>query len=197
MSDAYWKENNQYHEREKTQFPDRTELWQRIHAFADVKKLFEVGCGVGNNLSALRNMYGMATRGVDINAMAAEEACRRGHVVMTGSFPECMEPQKWWEKRFDAVLSMGFLIHMSMHRLMPAIKMMKSLALKWVIIGEYIQPEWGVYFDGFVMKGPFDELFQLPIRQAFTWEEKMPWWDKDTPSSEKIDIRVMEVSGDR
>ena len=110
QSDA-WKGafGNEYHERNTV--VDRLKYWEQIgKCIHTPRTALEIGCGKGENLLALKKIYGdIFTAGVEINELAVQHAMESKAVdcVLYGAAGDI----RYDAFSFDLVITRGFLIH--------------------------------------------------------------------------------------
>ena len=101
------------------------------------KKICEVGCNIGNNLSEFP--LDLDIHGIDMNEHALEQA-RKNHP----SFKfQCTSGDKipYDDSFFDVVFTRGVLIHISKENLDSVLKEMLRISKKWVFNLEYFGEE--------------------------------------------------------
>ena len=97
----------------------------------------ELGCGAGENLTALRQLMPAAhLEGIEINQEAARIAKAHGHMVSEGSLLD-MRPDA---ARYDLAFTKGVLIHIPPTELHRAYEALVRSSRRWVLVAEYYNP---------------------------------------------------------
>lgn len=132
---------NEYNDRNKSE----TLLAANLHLFSKVlenagsiSNIFEVGCNIGMNLSALQLLLPSAElNGIEINEKAALTAREIKNVksVVNNSIINYKTRDK-----FDFVFSKGVLIHINPEELLGIYEKMAALSNRYVMIAEYFNP---------------------------------------------------------
>ena len=99
--------------------------------------ILELGCGAGENLQALRQLYpAHHLEGVEINPRAAAIARGWGMLVHDGSLLD-FRPTRTW----DLVFTKGVLIHIPPTELARAYDVLVRASKRWVLVAEYYNPQ--------------------------------------------------------
>jgi pseudaminic acid biosynthesis-associated methylase len=110
------------------------------HAVATTNSVLELGCGAGDNLTALRQIMPSAhLEGVEINHAAAQLAAAHGHLVRECSILDYMGAAQT-SRQFDLVFTKGVLIHIPPTELERVYSIIMAGARRWVLIAEYYNP---------------------------------------------------------
>lgn len=115
-----------------------TELFRKVLAATEgVASVLELGCNIGNNLQALRQLLPDAElHAVEINARAAAEVeSWGGATVEVGSILD-FEPARTW----DLTFTKGVLIHISPDRVGDAYAALVRSSRRYVMVCEYFNP---------------------------------------------------------
>ena len=108
-----------------------------VHAMPSTNSVLELGCGAGENLTALRQMMPSAhLEGIEINPVAAKIARGRGHMVSEGSILD-MRPDA---AIYDLAFTKGVLIHIPPTELHRAYEVLVRSSRRWVLVAEYYNP---------------------------------------------------------
>jgi len=105
---------------------------------APIESVFEVGCNIGMNLSALQLLLPTTElNGIEINQKAAEAASKIENVknVVNDSIINFDTDNK-----FDFVFSKGVLIHINPDELPSIYEKMAQASTRYVMIAEYYNP---------------------------------------------------------
>lgn len=99
--------------------------------------IFELGCGAGENLAALRQLYPFAhLAGLEINPTAAAMARGTSALILEGSILD-YEPRRQYELTFTK----GVLIHIPPLALEQAYRALVESSSRWVLVAEYYNPQ--------------------------------------------------------
>jgi spore coat polysaccharide biosynthesis protein SpsF len=114
-----------------------TAMWARILGRTHgVSSILELGCNIGLNLRAFRQLLPEASlTAVEINATAAAEAARVPADVKVGSILE-YEP----DRRHDLVVIAGVLMHIEPTRLPTVYDLMHRASGRYICLAEYYNP---------------------------------------------------------
>ncbi|SDO65170.1 pseudaminic acid biosynthesis-associated methylase [Pedococcus dokdonensis] len=115
-----------------------TELFRKVLAHTDgVGSVLELGCNIGNNLRALRDLLPEAQlHAVEINAQAAAEVeAWGGATVEVGSILD-FEPAQTW----DLTFTKGVLIHINPDRVADVYAALVRSSNRYVMVCEYFNP---------------------------------------------------------
>lgn len=136
-----WKGDfgNHYTDRNQGRVPANRAFFRKALAeviWSGPGRVLELGCGAGENLQALRQIYpGHHLEGVEINAKAASIARNHLHLVREHSILDY-----YTEEPFDLVFSKGVLIHVHPKDLHRAYEVMVRSSRRWVLVAEYYNP---------------------------------------------------------
>jgi spore coat polysaccharide biosynthesis protein SpsF len=115
-----------------------TELFRKVLARTEgVSSVLELGCNIGNNLRALRDLLPDADlHAVEINEQAAEEVRRWGGAsVEVGSLLDFHS-----DRTFDLTFTKGVLIHINPDRVADAYASLVRSSRRYVMVCEYYNP---------------------------------------------------------
>ena len=102
--------------------------------------ILELGCGAGENLSALRQILPAAhLAGLEINPSAAAIARNHGHLVHEISILDYIV--QLGGNLFDLVFTKGLLIHIPPTELARAYHVLVEASRRWVLVAEYYNPK--------------------------------------------------------
>ena len=139
--EAAWRGEfgDRYIDRNMGHVPANRAMFRRAleRAQSSIRRVLELGCGAGENLTALRQLMPTAhLEGVEINEKAAAIAREHGHLVRTGSLLDYAGPEG-----FDLVFTKGVLIHIPPSELHRAYQALVDHAHRWVLVAEYYNPQ--------------------------------------------------------
>ena len=115
-----------------------TELFRKVLARTEgVSSVLELGCNIGNNLRALRDLLPDADlHGIEINEQAAEEVRRWGGAsVEVGSILDLSS-----DRTYDLTFTKGVLIHINPDRVADAYASLVGASSRYVMVCEYYNP---------------------------------------------------------
>jgi pseudaminic acid biosynthesis-associated methylase len=140
QQEAFWagEFGDAYTERNKNVLmPSRLAIFVRALGRArGIASALEVGCNVGENLDALRLLFpAIKTAGIEINAMAAEQATTKGHSIVCASVLD--EPRA---DSADLVFTSGVLIHIDPAALDATYRFVFEHSRRYVLLIEYFNP---------------------------------------------------------
>jgi len=99
--------------------------------------ILELGCGAGENLQALRQLYpAHHLEGVEINPKAVAIARGWGNAMIHEGSVLDFQPTR----KYDLVLSKGFCIHIPPTELARAYDVLVRSSKRWVLVAEYYSP---------------------------------------------------------
>ena len=180
--EAFWagEFGDAYTERNKDSLlPSRLAIFAKVLArTGGISSALEVGCNIGENLDALRLLLPVIkTSGIEINAMAAKQADKKGHTIVCGSVLN--RPQVEFA---DLVFTSGVLIHIEPGALETAYRFLFDHSLRYVLLIEYFNPTPAeIPYRGHaerLFKRDFagDMLDRFPLRivdYGFTWRRDL------------------------
>lgn len=130
---------NHYTDRNQGRVPANRAFFRKALAKAiwtGPARVLELGCGAGENLQALRQLYPTHhLEGVEINAKAAAIARNHLHLVREHSILDFTA-----DEPFDLVFTKGVLIHIHPSELHRAYDVMVRASRRWVLVAEYYNP---------------------------------------------------------
>ncbi len=151
---------NRYTARNRVQWRRRVPFWRQILAQTDAGSILEVGCNIGSNLIAMRDVDPLlALWGIDVNRQALIEAQRNGLSVANNLASEAHKLG-----RFDLVASVGVLIHIAPEQLPEVMTSIAQASREYVLAVEYAaDKEEEIEYRGHVerlWKRPFGKLYE-------------------------------------
>lgn len=148
-----------YHRRNQVDWRMRIPYWQGMIEATGARSVFEMGCGPGWNLSAIKRSHpDVQVYGNDINPGACEQAVAAGlnvdnHLDFTSVYG-----------RQDLTFTAGVLIHIEPGFLEEVMRALIAKSCRWVIAIEYEAPiETQVYYRGHkdkCWKRPYGSLYE-------------------------------------
>jgi pseudaminic acid biosynthesis-associated methylase len=141
----------------------RVPFWRDIIDRTKPTSILEVGCNIGSNMKAIRDVNPMISLwGCDINNAAIEEAGDAGLSVTEASLFDLKKG--WPEGGFDLVATVGVLIHVSSEDLPRAMDSIISVSNRYVLAVEYAdETEVEVAYRGHserLWRRPFGRLYE-------------------------------------
>jgi len=164
----------------------RLGLWRDVFSHTpDLKSVLEVGCGTGRNLKTIGEHFPeIGARGIEPQPMGCYTAQNIGVDVEIGKAQDIPKD----DNSFDMVFTFGVLIHIGPH-LKKAFEEMFRVSKRYILIAEYIQPEWESFAADYIRKGPFDKALEqaCPVREIYrcTWTE---WINENI--DDKVEVRL-------
>lgn len=162
--EAFWASDfgNAYTKRNRVEWAKRIPFWRNILSITQARSVLDVGCNVGWNLMAIRDIdRTVVTMGVDVNADAVGEARTNELDVM--KLP-AKEAGGFFRERYDLVCTSGVLIHVSPADLPATMQSIINASRRWVLAVEYEAPkEVEVEYRGNaerLWKRPFGTLYE-------------------------------------
>lgn len=151
-----------YTQRNQVKWRNRVDFWNRVIALTEPTMAFEIGCNMGWNLRALREVSpGMSLGGIDVNTKAASISRRIGFDVTRTTLREM---NLEFSIPADLVFTAGVLIHIAPADIVPAMEKIISLSSRWVLAVEYeAEVETEVEYRGHagrLWKRPFGKMYQ-------------------------------------
>jgi spore coat polysaccharide biosynthesis protein SpsF len=103
-----------------------------------IKSILELGCNIGMNLLALKEIFpNLNVNGIDINEKAIEQLQK----FQKNFNLKCTSINNFkTEEKFDLVLSKGVLIHLNPNDLNETYEKIYNLSKKYILICEYYNP---------------------------------------------------------
>ena len=149
-----------YTRRNRVNWHTRVPFWSDIIERTKARSAMEVGCNIGSNLLALREVDPMmALWGIDVNQAALSEAERSGLAVLQKPAAEVHQCG-----RFDLVFSVGVLIHVPAEQLPEVMGAIVKASRRWVLAVEYAaEDEEPVVYrghEGYLWRRPFGKLYE-------------------------------------
>lgn len=159
--EQYWKNNDEYHQRNRVDWKARIPFWERMLALTHAQTVLEVGCGPGWNLRALRAIQaGPFLRGIDINQSAVDEARRNGLDV---ALLHAGDARQNYREMFDLVFTGGMLIHIAPEEIKQTMESIAATTTKHVLAIEYeAEEEQEIEYrgqKGLLWKRPYGKLY--------------------------------------
>ena len=140
--EKFWKGNfgDEYIRRDKLDsVASNTSFFSEIIGRTDcIKSVLELGCNIGNNLKAMKNIIPEAEmQGVEINSKAVEILKKENNFdVIESSIQDYSS-----NKTFDLVFTKTVLIHIKPEDLKLVYKKMYDYSNKYIVIAEYYNPK--------------------------------------------------------
>jgi len=140
---------NAYTDRNVVESRTMVAFFQKILGGLDIRRLLEVGCNRGHNLSALTDVLGPECRvvGVEPNSHAVElaRAATPELVIIEGSVFE----MPFGNRDFDLVMTAGVLIHIALADLAAALTELYRVSGRYILSIEYFaEREQNVLYRG-------------------------------------------------
>jgi pseudaminic acid biosynthesis-associated methylase len=171
MNEELWASRfgDEYTERNKFDWSRRKRFWRYIMAVTGASSVFEVGCNVGNNLLAIRDVDpSVRVIGIDVNETALAQADSRDLAVCKMAALDIN-----WMDAFDLVFTVGVLIHIPPKDLEEVMRNIRGATRRFVLAVEYeAKDETMVQYRGrsdALWKRPYGDLLaagSLAIRQT-------------------------------
>lgn len=145
--EAAWRGEfgNNYTDRNMGKVPANRAFFRAAfsHAMPSTRSVLELGCGAGENLTAIRQLMPSAhIEGIEINAGAAAIAKGHGHLVREASILDMGVPVlNAVGDCFDLAFTKGVLIHIPPTELHRAYENLVQASRRWVLVAEYYNPE--------------------------------------------------------
>jgi len=167
MNEDFWMGvfGDDYTERNKGSLESCYEFWDRtLLNAAGIDSVLEFGANVGENLQAIKNLYGSRVSGVEINEKACSELVKVADQVFFCSMLDFHSSEKW-----DLTFTKGVLIHINPKDLPKAYEALYTYSKRYILIAEYFssQPQEVEYrgHKGKLWKRDFckDLLSQYPL----------------------------------
>jgi pseudaminic acid biosynthesis-associated methylase len=138
---ALWRSDfgRDYTDRNNHAKPERIEAWRRILDGLAPRRILEVGCNVGWNLSYLRELGHTEVYGVEPQPYAVERARTRAPEldVVRGDAFDLPFKDGW----FDLAFTSGVLIHVAPNALPAALDEIYRVSRRWIVAIEYDGPD--------------------------------------------------------
>lgn len=116
---------------------ERHEVLSNILKDCDIDTVLEVGCNIGLNLIAIRDLFGpIGLYGIDIYEDAVDEANASGLKCSVGVARELEFP----DSSIDLVFTAGVLIHQPLDMLEKCMSEIVRVSKKYVLAIEYFDP---------------------------------------------------------
>lgn len=144
--EAAWRGEfgDRYTDRNMGKVPANRHFFRKALANAGpIGSALELGCGAGENLTALRQLHPTThLEGIEINESAAAIARAHGHLVRTGSILDYMtEARNAVGQKFVLTFTKGVLIHIPPTELGRAYHLLVEASRRWVLVAEYYNPQ--------------------------------------------------------
>lgn len=173
-TEQFWKEEfgAEYHCRNRVDWRARVPFWSDVINRTGARSVFELGCGPGWNLSAIKRAYpDVMVYGADVNEIALAQAEMAGLEIAHAE-----EFYKEHESRvFDLTMTVGMLIHVAPEDLERTMAGIVRLSAQYVLAVEYeSEQEEEVEYRGHTGKlwrRPFGKLYQdMGLRLIDQWD---------------------------
>ncbi len=129
-----------YIDRNADTYRDRGAFWNRLHDAHPFTSVLEVGCNIGGNLEWLEpRLEGGRVMGVDISPKAIEILHQR--LPKVGGIWSPGRDLPFRDRHFDAVFTMGVLIHQPESTLPLVMSEIVRCSGRYVLCGEYFAEE--------------------------------------------------------
>lgn len=183
--ESWWagEAGNAYTARNRVDWRARIPFWHDIMKFTGARSVYEVGCGAGFNLSAIREAspHEVALWGCDVSDVAARQARVTGANIMTGTGSLCLTTTPTYELVFTA----GVLIHVALDNLPTLMNEINAASTHYVLAIEYAaDAEEMVEYRGVkdrLWKRPYGKLYEamglkiLHTGDAVGWDRATYW----------------------
>lgn len=176
-TEQFWKEEfgAEYHRRNRVDWRARVPFWSDVIHRTGARSVFELGCGPGWNLSAIKRAYpDVMVYGADVNEIALAQAEMAGLAIAHAE-----EFYKEHESSvFDLTMTVGMLIHVAPDDLERTMAGLVGLSAQYVLSVEYeSEQEEEVEYRGHTGKlwrRPFGKLYQdMGLRLIDQWDAGM------------------------
>lgn len=137
---AWWAgpAGDAYHSRNHGRVESNREFFSKVLDGREghIKSAIELGCGIGENMTALSLVIpGINLWGVEVNKGAAEQ-CDMGSIIVASLLDFKMPPNQI----FDLAYTKGVLIHVAPEDLPRAYQRLYQASSKYILIAEYHNP---------------------------------------------------------
>lgn len=177
-TEQFWKEEfgAEYHRRNRVDWRGRVPFWSDVINRTGARSVFELGCGPGWNLSAIKRAYpDVMVYGADINEIALAQA------EMAGL--EIAHAEEFYKEHessvFDLTMTVGMLIHVAPDDLERTMAGLVRLSAQYVLSVEYeSEQEEEVEYRGHsgkLWRRPFGTIYQYThgLRLIDQWDAGM------------------------
>lgn len=131
---------DQYVVRNSVDYPARVGFWERTLARFPSQSLLEVGCAHGDNFRYMRGLIDLhRTCGVDVNALSLDTL--RAASTEVGAVQGVARSLPIRDRSFDAVVTIGLLIHQPDSTLGEVVADIARCSNRWLMFGEYSATE--------------------------------------------------------
>lgn len=163
--ETFWSGDfgNQYIERNRFDYTSRIPYWRDMLALMDpLEYVCEVGCNIGSNLKALRDVAPETTmiRGIDVNQAAIDEVQMQG--FMARVLP-AVEVGNSYPESFDLIFTAGVLIHIPEDQIGAVMDQIIRASRRYVLAIEYAAPE----SEEIPYRGHTERLWRRPFGQMY------------------------------
>lgn len=152
----------EYTKRNRVEWRDRIPFWRQILSITQTRSVLDVGCNVGWNLMAIREIdRTVVTAGIDLNDDAIGEARTNELDVFKLS---AIDAGSFFRERYDLVCTSGVLIHVGPSEIEQTMQSIVAASRRWVLAVEYESgKEEEVLYRGNaerLWRRPFGDLYQ-------------------------------------
>lgn len=151
-----------YTARNRVEWRNRVPFWRQILTITQARSVLDVGCNVGWNLMAIRDVdRTVVTAGIDLNEDAVGEARTSELDVFKLA---AIEAGRFFLNRYDLVCTSGVLIHVGPEEIEQTMQSIVAASRRWVLAVEYeSKQEEELQYRGNaerLWKRPFGDLYQ-------------------------------------
>ena len=187
--EQFWQSDfgNEYVQRCRVDWRSRVPFWRDILDRTKARSILEVGCNIGSNLKAIRQIDPeLVAWGCDVNQAAIDEAAEAGLSVNRASL---MKLHEAYDARpdnlFGLTFTCGVLIHVAPRDLPIAMEQMIRASKRYVLAVEYAaEQEEEISYRGHaerLWKRPFGKLYQdKGLKLVAEFEAPSPAFDRCT-----------------
>lgn len=162
---------DEYHQRNRVDWRARIPFWRDVIDLTGARSVFELGCGPGWNLSAIKRAFpDVQTYGDDINDMARWQAKTAGHEIC-----ECSDADFDLAYACDLSYTCGMLIHVPPEELPDAMQLLIDASSQYVLSVEYesTEEEEVEYrgHSGKLWRRPFGKMYEsMGLKLVKQWD---------------------------
>jgi pseudaminic acid biosynthesis-associated methylase len=161
--EQFWSSEfgDQYVLRNQISHLPRIPFWRSVIEQTEAKWICEIGCNIGTNLKALRDVEpDTILHGIDVNEKALLEAQEEGiHAV---SLPAARVGEAY-PMAFDLTFTAGVLIHIGPDQISEVMDSIIAASRRWVLAVEYAA-EWD---EEVLYRGHTERLWRRPFGKMY------------------------------